>query len=116
MSTPSEPKHRPPYYEHLYDIYRNKLLHGNGPVTTTDPNGLEGQAKKAMSPEGFNYVSGGAGEVSTMDANRLAFRQWKLIPRMMRPTLPRDLRVNLFGKTYGKETVLPSPSSLLPQA
>ncbi|KAH7012919.1 FMN-dependent dehydrogenase [Ilyonectria destructans] len=100
MSTPSEPKDRPPYHEHLYDIYRNKLLHGNGPVTTTDPNGLEEQAKKAMSPEGFNYVSGGAGEGSTMDANRLAFRQWKLIPRMMRPTLPRDLRVNLFGKTY----------------
>ncbi|KAH6970656.1 FMN-dependent dehydrogenase [Ilyonectria sp. MPI-CAGE-AT-0026] len=100
MSTPSEPERRPPYHEHLYDIYRNKLLNGNGPVTTTDPNGLEEQAKKAMSPEGFNYVSGGAGEGSTMDANRLAFRQWKLIPRMMRPTLPRDLRVNLFGKTY----------------
>ncbi|KAH8665587.1 FMN-dependent dehydrogenase [Ilyonectria robusta] len=100
MSTPSGPERRPPYHEHLYDIYRNKLLHGNGPVTTTDPNGLEEQAKKAMSPEGFNYVSGGAGEGSTMDANRLAFRQWKLIPRMMRPTLPRDLRVDLFGKTY----------------
>lgn len=100
MSTPSESERRPPYHEHLYDIYRNKLLNGNGPVTTTDPNGLEEQAKKAMSPEGFNYVSGGAGEGSTMDANRLAFRQWKLIPRMMRPTLPRDLRVNLFGKTY----------------
>lgn len=115
MSTPSESERRPPYHEHLYDIYRNKLLNGNGPVTTTDPNGLEEQAKKAMSPEGFNYVSGGAGEGSTMDANRLAFRQWKLIPRMMRPTLPRDLRVNLFGKTYGKETVLPSLPSLLPQ-
>jgi len=31
-----------------------------------------------MDVRSFNYVSGGAGEKSTMDANRLAFRQWKV--------------------------------------
>ncbi|KAH7160396.1 FMN-dependent dehydrogenase [Dactylonectria estremocensis] len=110
MSVPSDQQseRRPPYHEYLFDIYRNKLLCGNGPVTTTDPNLLEEEAKKAMSPEGFNYVYGGASEGSTMDANRLAFRQWKLIPRMMRPTLPRDLRVNLFGETY-ESPVLMAP-------
>lgn len=35
-----------------------------------------------------------------MDANRLAFRQWKMIPRMLRNTSKRDLRVNLFGIEY----------------
>ena len=32
-----------------------------------------------------------------MDANRLAFRQWKIIPRMLRSTTHRDLRTTLFG-------------------
>ena len=31
-----------------------------------------------MGIRNFNYVSGGAGERATMDANRLAFRQWKV--------------------------------------
>ena len=45
-------------------------------------------------------VGGGAGERQTMDANRLAFRQWKLQPRMLRDTTLRDMTVNLFGQTY----------------
>lgn len=49
------------------------------PVVTTDPNKLEEQARKYMGIRNFNYVSGGAGERATMDANRLAFRQWKVI-------------------------------------
>ena len=48
------------------------------PTVTTDPNALEAQARKYMSARSFNYVSGGAGEKSTMDANRLAFRHWKV--------------------------------------
>lgn len=68
---------------------------------TTDPNKLEEQAKALMKPTSFNYVSGGAGEKATMDANRLAFRQWKLVPRMLRDTSRRDLRVKLFGETHG---------------
>ncbi|CZR50665.1 related to L-lactate dehydrogenase [Phialocephala subalpina] len=35
-----------------------------------------------------------------MDANRLAFRQWKLVPRMLRPTTHRDLTIELFGEKY----------------
>ncbi|KAI3573655.1 FMN-dependent dehydrogenase [Fusarium oxysporum f. sp. albedinis] len=114
MSAPSDQQgeHRPPYHEYLFDIYKDQLLRGNGPVTTTDTNLLEEQAKKAMSPEGFNYVSGGASAGLTVDANRLAFRQWNLIPRMMRPTLPRDLRVNLFGETY-ESPMLMAPVGVL---
>lgn len=85
---------------------------------TTDPNKLEEQAREHLGVRAFNYVAGGAGEKATMDANRLAFRQWKvrlifsttgflvsqwltmfdqMIPRMLRPTTDRDLRVELFG-------------------
>ncbi|GAB1311152.1 FMN-dependent dehydrogenase [Madurella fahalii] len=91
---------RPLYGQYQFDLYAQALIGGKMPIVTTDPNKLEQEAKKAMTPQGFNYVSGGAGEQATMHANRLAFRQWKLIPRMLRPTLPRDLRVTLFGKTY----------------
>jgi lactate 2-monooxygenase len=64
------------------------MLFQRYPLVTTDSNKLEHQAKKALKPEAFNYVAGGAGEQSTMDANRLAFRQWKLVPRML-SGLPR---------------------------
>ncbi|CCD54848.1 hypothetical protein ACHAPC_004990 [Botrytis cinerea] len=70
------------------------------PTVTTDPNKLEDQARSKLAPTSYNYVAGGAGERATMDANRLAFRQWKMVPRMLRPTTKRDLRVNLFGQEY----------------
>ena len=82
---------------------------GSLPIVTTNPNKLEEHAKSILKPTAFNYVSGGAGERATMDANRLAFRQWKLVPRMLRPTTHRDLTVTLFGEKYGKH-----PLSILP--
>ncbi|KAI8629372.1 FMN-dependent dehydrogenase [Xylariaceae sp. FL1651] len=91
---------QPTYGDYQEDLYSRGILQGIRPPTTTDPNKLRIQAMKAMRPEAYNYIAGGAGEGATMDANRLAFRQWKIIPRMMRPTMPRDLKVNLFGEQY----------------
>ncbi|KAI3331909.1 FMN-dependent dehydrogenase [Xylariaceae sp. AK1471] len=82
------------------EIYTRGILQGVLPPLTTDPNKLRLHAKDAMSAEAYNYIAGGAGEGATMDANRLAFRQWKIVPRMMRPNAPRDLKVNLFGEEY----------------
>ncbi|KAL9098396.1 MAG: hypothetical protein Q9163_005934 [Psora crenata] len=79
------------------DIYEDGLLRNKLPTVTTDPNRLEEQARNHLGVRSFNYVAGGAGEKATMDANRLAFRQWKLVPRMLRPTTHRDLRTELFG-------------------
>jgi hypothetical protein len=91
---------RPPFADYQLELYKNGVLLGEPPVVTTNPNGLEAQARKAMEPGPFNYIYGGAGEQATMEANRLAFRQWKIIPRVLRPTVPRDLSVKLFGKNY----------------
>ncbi|KAK3394839.1 FMN-dependent dehydrogenase [Podospora didyma] len=92
---------RQPYSQYQLELYMGAILGGRKPITTTDPNKLEQEARKSMSPEGFNYVFGGAGEQATMEANRLAFRQWKLIPRFLRgSTAPRDLSIKLFGQTY----------------
>ncbi|KAH6696474.1 FMN-dependent dehydrogenase-domain-containing protein [Leptodontidium sp. MPI-SDFR-AT-0119] len=46
------------------------------------------------------HYCGGAGERATMVANRHAFMQWKIVPRMLRPTGKRDLHIELFGETY----------------
>lgn len=91
-----------PYSSYAVSIYQNGIIAGQLPVVTTDPNGLEAQAKATMDRDSFGYVFGGAGEMSTMDANRLAFRQWRIVPRYLRPNSPRDLSVNLFGVKYGR--------------
>jgi lactate 2-monooxygenase len=59
------------------------MLFNRYPIVTTDTNKLEEQARKVLKPTSYHYIAGGAGEKATMDANRLAFRQWKLIPRML---------------------------------
>lgn len=100
QSTHGQP-HERKYGAFQNQIYGAGMLHGIMPLVTTDPNKLEYAAKEKLTPASYNYVAGGAGERATMDANRLAFRQWKMVPRMLRPTTKRDLKVQLFGETYG---------------
>ena len=71
------------YCAYQGDIYFRGMFNNVIPTVTTDPNKLEIQAKERMSKDGFNYVAGGAGERATMDANRLAFRQWKVHTRLL---------------------------------
>ncbi|KAJ6113324.1 hypothetical protein N7523_006641 [Penicillium sp. IBT 18751x] len=66
------------YGSYQTEIYGKGALMGIMPSVTTDPRLLEEQASKALGARAFNYVAGGAGEKATMDANRLAFRQWKM--------------------------------------
>ncbi|ELQ37895.1 hypothetical protein MCOR27_007069 [Pyricularia oryzae] len=104
---PSAPQpQRTPYSEYQLDIYRARLLEGRAPPATTDPRGLEQQAREHMSPEGFGYVAGGAGAEETVTANRVAFGNWRLVPRLLRPTAPRDLGVKLFGTRYDNPLVM----------
>ena len=62
------------------EIYKDGLLNNKLPTVTTNPNALEAQARNHLGARSFNYVAGGAGEKATVDANRLAFRQWKVSP------------------------------------
>lgn len=75
---PEHPEGGRKYGKFQMDLYGDGLLNNKLPTVTTDPNKLEEQAKKFMSVRSYNYVAGGAGERATMDANRLAFRQWKV--------------------------------------
>ncbi|PQE25239.1 putative L-lactate dehydrogenase protein [Rutstroemia sp. NJR-2017a WRK4] len=65
-----------PPQNHLYT--QDGMFYHKLPTVTTDPNHLEEQAKSRLASTAYNYVAGGAGERATMDANRLAFRQWKM--------------------------------------
>ena len=91
-----------PYGDYAADIVRKGLLLGQLPIVTTHPNLLEQQAKKVMDKKGFGYIRCSAGEAATMDANRIAFKEWRIIPRVLRPTTPRDLSTTIFGHKYSK--------------
>jgi lactate 2-monooxygenase len=69
---------------------------------------LEESARKVISPEAFAYIAGGAGNESTVRANRDAFEKHKIVPRMLRNVGERDTSITLFGKQ------LPSPFLLSP--
>ncbi|CAG8960002.1 hypothetical protein HYFRA_00013190 [Hymenoscyphus fraxineus] len=115
LSLTQEKKNKHDYGAHQSNIYRaihSMILYrqlrsatdgtflNKFPLVTTDPNKLAAQAKEKLPETSYNYIAGGAGEKATMDANRLAFRQWKLVPRMLRETSIRDLTIELFGEKY----------------
>lgn len=79
-----------------------KGLMGQLPVVPADPTKIQEKAQQVMGKRGYDFITGAAGEGATKEANRLAFRQWRIIPRFMQPTTPRNLSVNLFGHTYSK--------------
>jgi len=71
---------------------------------------LEGKAREKLKdyPEAFNYTFGSAGTKSTEDANLAAFKDWKIVPRMLVDSTQRSLETTLFGVKY------PSPLLLAP--
>jgi lactate 2-monooxygenase len=84
------------------EIYLNGFA-GIKPKVNIDLRLLEKNAKRAMSREAFAYIAGGAGNESTMSANRDAFDAYKIVPRMLRDVGVRNTSIDLFGDK------LPSP-------
>lgn len=78
-------------------------IHGRVPRVPTDHGELERRAKKVMSQRAWAYIAGGAGEGSTMSANRAALDRWAIVPRVLRDVSNRSLEIELFGDT------LPAP-------
>ncbi|MCX5684408.1 MAG: lactate 2-monooxygenase [Planctomycetota bacterium] len=83
-------------------------LRGHRPRVPVDPRDLENCARAVMTPEGFAYVTGGAGAESTVRANREALERWRIVPRVLRDVSVRDTSVDLFGVR------MPSPLLLTP--
>jgi isopentenyl diphosphate isomerase/L-lactate dehydrogenase-like FMN-dependent dehydrogenase len=89
------------------DIYLAGVR-GRRPLIPFDFARLETLAKRRMTREAFAYVAGGAGNESTIDANRAAFERRRIVPRMLRDVSTRDTSVELFGRR------LPTPFLLAP--
>jgi lactate 2-monooxygenase len=57
----------------------------------------EARAREALEPGPFGYIAGGAGNESTMRANREAFERRRLRPRMLAGNAERDASVDVLG-------------------
>src|SRR6187549_3062935 len=80
---------RPSALDWQSQIYLNGFA-GTRPSVNIDLITLEESARKVISPEAFAYIAGGAGNESTVRANRDAFEKHKIVPRMLRNVGERD--------------------------
>jgi L-lactate dehydrogenase (cytochrome) len=64
------------------EIYLTGLT-GTVPDLPTNLHQLEEAARAVMAPRAFDYVAGAAGSGDTARANFRAFRQWRIVPRML---------------------------------
>ncbi|MDX1942719.1 MAG: lactate 2-monooxygenase [Saprospiraceae bacterium] len=83
-------------------IYIGGMM-GVQPIVPSDFYALEVAARRKLSKEAFAYIAGSAGLEKTMDANRRAFDEWQIVPRMLRDVSNRDISIEIFGQK------LPSP-------
>ena len=67
---------------------------------------LEAAALESLSGEAYDYVAGGAGSESTVDRNRRAFEDYRLLPRMLRDVSDRDLSTTVCGTELAHPVML----------
>jgi len=107
MSDSKKPQAMPTGPERELQIYAMGLS-GGKPCVPVPVELLEQKAKEILTPRAYDYVAGGAGGEETMRANREAFYQWRIVPRMLRDVSKRDLSVEMLGAR------LPAPILLGP--
>jgi lactate 2-monooxygenase len=87
---------------------QGEIYVGSSDDLALDPDEWESRAKAVLEPGPFDYIAGGAGGESTMQANRDAFTRWRLRPAMLAGNQQRDLHVSVLG------TSSPTPFFLAP--
>ena len=90
----------PTPFDYQVDVFQKGLQFQRPPITF-DTTQWEPKAKKVMSENSRNYVSGNAGTGSSDENNRAAFRKWGFVPNRLTGAKEfPDLSVTLFGKKY----------------
>ncbi|WP_031469047.1 lactate 2-monooxygenase [Sciscionella sediminilitoris] len=89
------------------EIYAAGLADQVPPFTTNGAD-LESSAREIMPKEAFGYVAGAAGAGKTAEANRAAFDNWRIVPRMLRDATARQTATEVLG------TMMPAPVLLAP--
>ena len=87
---------------------QGEIYVGSADDLALDPDEWESRAKAVLEPGPFDYIAGGAGGESTMQANRDAFTRWRLRPAMLAGNQQRDLHVSVLS------TSSPTPFFLAP--
>src|SRR5439155_916534 len=87
---------------------QGEIYVGSADDLALDPDEWESRAKAVLEPAPFDYIAGGAGGESTMQANRDAFTRWQLRPAVLAGNQQRDLHVSVLG------TPSPTPFFLAP--
>ena len=90
-----------------YEIYLCGMT-GAVPRLPTDLTRLEELAEHRLGAGPVGYVAGGAGDGSTVRANRAALERHRIVPRLLRDVSERDLSVEVLGRA------LPAPVALAP--
>jgi lactate 2-monooxygenase len=76
------------------EIYQRGLA-GHRPDLPMTADGLEAAARRVLPAETLSYVAGGASTERTIAANREAFAQWRIVPRMLRGVTERNLSITV---------------------
>lgn len=69
-------------------------------------------AQKALSVDAWNYIAGGSEDETTVSENSLAYRRWRLMPRIFRDVETRDQSVSLLGEKVDLPVILAPTSPL----
>ena len=104
-----------PNVAHFGDVSREIYLRGlagQRPELPMTADGLEAAAQRVLPAEAFGYVAGGASTERTVAANREAFTRWRIVPRMLRRVIERDLSTTVLG-TSMTAPVLTAPIGAL---
>lgn len=98
----------PPFSNYEHEIYAASMLAGRKPSRPVDWRELERDAYAMLSRGPRGYIQGGAGRGHTIRANREAFDEWRIVPRMLRDVSERTLERTVLT------TKLPAPVLLAP--
>ena len=99
---------QPPYSNYEHELYVAGMLGGRKPARPVDWRELERDAYAMLSRGPRGYIQGGAGRGHTIRANREAFDEWRIVPRMLKDVSERSLERTVLGAK------LPAPVLLAP--
>ncbi|CAN5913384.1 lactate 2-monooxygenase [soil metagenome] len=89
-------------------VYMGGMFNGETPALTTNLVQLEEHARAKLSTEAMGYIVPSAGDGATARANREVFGRWRIVPRMLRGQVERDLSTTVLG------TSMPAPVMIAP--
>lgn len=87
------------WMQYQRDNFISGAQRGHFAPFSTNPEKLEELARKKLSENGWLYASSNAGEGNTHDANRQAFKNFRIVPRMLEANHQRSTMTTFLNRT-----------------